>query len=210
MLEGGLVHIVLVHANADGLGIDLDQFGQRVLGAPGDGNRPADGYIHVREFLASQGRGRIDRGAGFIHDQVFGGFGMAAGQLSHQFLGLARGGAIANRDQGDLVTVKHVFERGQRADPVVLWFVRVDGAGIQQFTGRIHYGQLGAGTETGIEPQRSLAGQRRLGKQGAQIGGENVNGMAIRFFAQFTAHIPFDGWKQQAVGGILDGQAELI
>ncbi len=71
VLEGGLVHIVLVHANADGFGIDLDQFGQRVLGAPGDGDRTADGDVQVGEFLAGQGRGAVDTRAGFVDDQVF-------------------------------------------------------------------------------------------------------------------------------------------
>ena len=69
--EGSLVHIVLVQADADGLGVDLDQFGQRVLGAAGDGDRAADGHIQVGEFLAGQGRGGIDRRAGFVDDQVF-------------------------------------------------------------------------------------------------------------------------------------------
>ncbi len=81
-----------------------------------------------------------------------------------------------------MMAVDHIFERGQRAGPVVLRFVRVDGAGVEQLAGRVHHGQLGAGAEAGVETQHGLTGQRRLGEQGAQVGGENVDGVAIGLF----------------------------
>ena len=43
--ELGLVHVVLVLADADRLGIDLHQFRQRVLQSPGDADRPAHGQV---------------------------------------------------------------------------------------------------------------------------------------------------------------------
>jgi hypothetical protein len=48
--ERRLVHIVLVQPHANGPGVDLDQLSQRVLGAAGNGDRPADGNIQVGEF----------------------------------------------------------------------------------------------------------------------------------------------------------------
>ena len=99
-----------------------------------------------------------------------------------------------------MMPVDHIFERGQRPDPVVFGFMRVNGAGIQQLAGRPHHGQLGAGAEARIEAEHGLASQWRLGEQGTQVGGKNINGVTIRLFAQFPAHIPFDGRKQQAGG----------
>ena len=46
-----LVHVVLVLAHADGFGVDLDQFGQRVLQPPGDAGRAAQAHIHVGHLL---------------------------------------------------------------------------------------------------------------------------------------------------------------
>ncbi len=68
--EGGLIHVMLVHADADGFGINLDQLGKRILRAAGDGHRAANGDIEVGKFSAGEGRGRIDRGAGLVDDQV--------------------------------------------------------------------------------------------------------------------------------------------
>ena len=73
--EGGLIDIVLIHADADGLGIDLDQLGERVLCAAGNGYRAADGDIEIGEFGAGEGGGGIDRCACFADDEVFGGLG---------------------------------------------------------------------------------------------------------------------------------------
>ena len=71
--EGGLIDIVLIQADADGFGIDLDQFGERVLRAAGNGDRAADGDIEVGEFGAGESGCGIDRCACFVDDQIFGG-----------------------------------------------------------------------------------------------------------------------------------------
>src|SRR5688500_20090662 len=60
--KGGLIHVVLVQSHANRFGIDLDQLGERILSAAGDRYSPAQRDIQVRELLARQGRGRIDRG----------------------------------------------------------------------------------------------------------------------------------------------------
>ena len=62
--------VVLVLADADRLGIDLDEFGERVLQPPCDRGRAAQGYVEVRQFLSRIGRGRIDRGARLRHDDL--------------------------------------------------------------------------------------------------------------------------------------------
>ncbi len=104
LAQTALVHVVLVLADADRLGIDLDQFCQRVLQPAGDGNGTADGDVNIREFGGGQSRGGIDRGTGFV-DQYR--LDILLGQcLAHrlgQLLGFARGGAVAHGDQLDPV-----------------------------------------------------------------------------------------------------------
>ena len=64
-LKLALVDVVLVLADADRLGIDLDQFGERVLQAARNGDGAAHGEIEIGKLLARDVRGRVDAGAGF-------------------------------------------------------------------------------------------------------------------------------------------------
>ena len=61
---------MLVLADADRLGIDLDQFGQGILQAAGDGDGTADGDVEVGKFPGGEFGGGIDRGAGFRHHDL--------------------------------------------------------------------------------------------------------------------------------------------
>jgi hypothetical protein len=99
-----LVDVVLVLADADALGIDLDQFGQRVLQAAGDGYGAAQGYVDIGKFLRRQFGGRIDRGAGFgHHDLGKFQFRMALDQIGGQLVRFPAGRAVADGDQFDAV-----------------------------------------------------------------------------------------------------------
>ena len=59
-----LVDIVLVLADANGLGFNLHQFGERVLQPARDRHRAAQAHVQVGQFLAGEFAGRIDRCAG--------------------------------------------------------------------------------------------------------------------------------------------------
>ena len=59
-----LGHVVLVLADADRLGVDLHQLGQRVLQPARDRHRAAQRHVQVGQLLRGVGRGRVDRGAG--------------------------------------------------------------------------------------------------------------------------------------------------
>lgn len=65
-LEEGLVDVVLVLADADGLGIDFDEFCEGILESPSDGDRAANGEIEVREFFAGDIGGAVDAGPGLV------------------------------------------------------------------------------------------------------------------------------------------------
>ena len=49
--QPGFAEIVLVLADADRLGIDLDQFGQGILQPPRDRYRATQGDVELRQFL---------------------------------------------------------------------------------------------------------------------------------------------------------------
>src|SRR6185437_11565054 len=51
-LQLGAGDVVLVLADADGLRVDLDEFGERVLQPPGDAHRAAQGHVEVGKLAA--------------------------------------------------------------------------------------------------------------------------------------------------------------
>ena len=61
-----LIDVVLILADADRLGIELDQFGQRILQAARDGDGAAHGQIEIGKLLARDVGGGIDGGAGLV------------------------------------------------------------------------------------------------------------------------------------------------
>ena len=49
-----LTDIMLILADADGLRLDLDEFSQRILQAPGDRDRAANRHIKIRKFFCGK------------------------------------------------------------------------------------------------------------------------------------------------------------
>ena len=64
LLELTLIDVVLVLADTDGFGIDLDEFGERVLETTGDRDGAADGEVEVRELLAGDVGCGVNAGTG--------------------------------------------------------------------------------------------------------------------------------------------------
>jgi hypothetical protein len=95
---------VLVLPNADGLGLDLDQLGQRILQPPRDRHRAAQAHIEIGKLLRRQLGRRINRRAGFRHHRLSQlQFRHLGHQLADQLVGLAPAGAVADADDIDLV-----------------------------------------------------------------------------------------------------------
>src|SRR5215208_1517355 len=70
--QSSLIYIMLIQTHTDRLGVDFYQFSQRVLCTACNGHCPTNSNVQLGEFLACQSRGGIDRGAGFIDDQILG------------------------------------------------------------------------------------------------------------------------------------------
>ena len=104
LLELALIDVVLVLADADGFGIDLDELGERVLETTGDGDGAADGEVEVGKFLAGDVGCGVDAGSG-LGD----GDGEEIAELAlakegaDEGVGLAGGGAVADGDGADVV-----------------------------------------------------------------------------------------------------------
>ena len=175
-----LAEVMLVLPDADRLGIDLDQFGQRILQPPRDRDRAAQGDVELRQFLRGKGRRRIDRGAGFRHHDLR---HLQVGQQFYQFhrelVGLARRGAVADRDQVDAMRDRELAQRRQRLVPALLRFMRIDRRGRHHLAGGVDHRDLDAGTEAGIEPHGDARAGGRRQQQVAQIGGEHPHGFLL-------------------------------
>ncbi len=95
-----LGHIMLVLAHAHGLGVDFNQFGQRVLQAARNGHRAAQVDIILRELLRRQLGRRIHRSTGFTDDHILQVQPLFLGQFTDygggKLLGFMPGGAIAD------------------------------------------------------------------------------------------------------------------
>ena len=64
------------------------------------------------------------------------------------------------------MAVDHILQGIDRALPIILRFVRIDRAGIEQFAGGIHYSDFAACAEARVETEDDLIGKRRLSQQG--------------------------------------------
>ena len=184
---------MLVLAYADGLGLDLDQFGQRILQAAGNRHRAAQAHVQIRELLGSQFRGRIHRCARFRHDgagQVQ--LRLGAHQVAHQLVGLARGRAVADGHQRHLVRGAQARQRGQRAGPVVARLVRVDGGRFQQLAGVVHHSYLHAGAHAGVQSHRHPAAGRGGQQQILHVQAEHADGLFLGLLAQDVDQLALD------------------
>ncbi len=127
-LEQRLIHVVLVLPDADRLGIDLDQFGQRVHEPPADGHGAAHRHVLVGELLAGHLRGRIDRCAALVdHDDR----NVARElQAADERFGLAAGGAVADRDHLDVKLIAQGDQAGTFRLGPLLALVRIHDVGV--------------------------------------------------------------------------------
>src|SRR5690606_20446700 len=100
----GLADIVLVLADSDGLGVDLDQLCQRVLQSATNGHGTADGHVQVGKLPGGISGGGVDGRAGFIDDDFLKlELWMALDQVTYQFVRLPGGRAVADGNQFDVV-----------------------------------------------------------------------------------------------------------
>ena len=139
LVQFGFGHVMLVLADANGLGIDFDQFCQRVLQTPGNGNGGAQGYIVLGKFLRRQLGGGIDGSAGFADHHVRDFLRDFPQQLGHKDLRFVGGGTVANGDDGDAVFLDELFTGFLGRPDFILRRGRIDYRSVKHFSVFIHH-----------------------------------------------------------------------
>ena len=143
------------------------------------------------KFRRGGRRGRIDRGAGFADDHLerLRACRHVRQHVGDQLFGLAAAGAVADRDQLDLVLADQRCELGLRAAHIVPRRERIDGRRRQQLAGAVDDRDLDAGADAGIEPH----GRARAGGGGEQqileIAGEDMDRLFLGPLAQVAHQI---------------------
>ena len=172
-----LADVVLVLADADRLRLDAHQLGERILQPPRDRDRAAQRDVEVGKLLRRELGRRVDRRARFgDHDLGERQLWMPRDQVGGELVGLARRGAVADRDRAARGACAHsAAERAQRAVPVVPRLVRIDGGGVEQLAGAVDDRDLDAGADAGIEPHRDALPGRRRQQQIVQVAAEHAD-----------------------------------
>ncbi|MCW0448515.1 hypothetical protein NB706_001349 [Xanthomonas sacchari] len=185
-----LVDVVLVLAHADRLGLDLDQFRQRILQAPRDRHRAAQRHVELRELLGGELGRRIHRGTGLAdHDLFQLQLRVLLDQVRGQLVGLAAGGAVADRDQFDAVLRAQLPQRVQRLVPLPARLVRIDGVGGQQLAGGVDHRDLATGTDARVQAQGHARPGRRRQHQILQVVAEHRDRLGLGLFARLVEQV---------------------
>ena len=74
------IDVMLVEADADVLGLDLDEFGERILKSAADRDGAPEGGVEFRQLVAAHLAGRVNARARLVDDHI--------GQLCQQVIGL--------------------------------------------------------------------------------------------------------------------------
>ena len=200
VLELGLGNVVLILPNADGLRIDFDELGKRVLQAAGNRHSTAERDIHVRELSCGQGRCGVHGGTGLRNHHrgqlLASGLSNQIGYFASQGFGLAGSGAIA--DSHELHAVRGT-ESGQLllgARPVIAWLVRVDDGSVEHLAGGVDNGALHTIAVSRIQAESGALTSRGSQQQVAQVTGEDIHGFSLSALLQSSAGVEGSGHLQ--------------
>src|SRR5690606_17894432 len=116
--------------------------------------------------------------------------------VAHQFFAFARGGAVADGDQFDLVTSGQRRQGGNGAFAIAARFERIDGGGVDNLAGAVDDGDLAAGADAGVQTQYGFGAGRCGQQQVFEVGGEYADSLGFAFFAQAAEQFALEGGQQ--------------
>ena len=206
-LEVPLIHVVLVLPDADGSGLDLDQLGERVLEAAGDGNRSPDRDVQPWKLADRVLGGAVNacsRLAGHHHRRALG-LGQLLERHPDEALGLAPGRAVADGDELDLVVADHGQEGQLRPVEIVLRLEGEHRAIFQELARRVDGRDLAPGPEARIDAEHGFPPGRRGEEEVPQVLGEDGDRLGLGLAPDLLADLGLGRGGQQAVEGVDDG-----
>ena len=130
-------------------------------------------------------------------------------KVADEGVGLARSGAVADRDGPHVEFLDQGFQRALRAGDVVLRLERVDDIVAQEFAGVVDDGDLAAGADAGVESEYGELARGRGEQQVLEILAENLDGIGIGALLEFQADFRGDGAVEQALPGIFGREVQL-
>jgi hypothetical protein len=180
LLQLALIDVVLILADADGFGIDLDEFGERVLQTAGDGDGSAHGEVEVGKLLARDVGSGVDAGAGFAHRDGEDVVELAlAEELADEGRSRARRCRCRWRWRGRCAG----DQRGERGFRAVMRCpcrgVRIDDVVGEELAGLIDDGDLAAGAQAGVDAEHGDLPGGRGEQQVVQVVAEDLNGFGV-------------------------------
>ncbi len=183
--ELDLVHVVLVLADADRLGLDLHQFRQRVLQSAGNGDGAAQRDIQLREFLRSQFGCGVNRRAGFAdHHLAQVEIRVLLHQLRSELVSFARCRAVADRQQIHAVLPTQPGQLRDRFVPLLARFVWINDVGGQQLAGGVDHGHFHSGANTRVQAHHRSGACRRGKQQVLQVVAKYADGFVFSALAR--------------------------
>ena len=215
MRHRGLVHVVLVLADADRLRFDLHQLRQRVLQPPRDRHCAAQAHVELGQFLARKFARRVDRRTGLADHHLLDVRARSEllnllDEIGGQLVGLAAGGAVADGDQVHAVRRTQPAQRVDGAIPVALGLVRIDGRCVQHLAGVTHHRHLHAGANAGVQAHHHALARGCGEQQVAQVLGEHLDGDLLGVLAQASEEVALEAQRELDLPGPRDGLANEI
>ena len=188
-----LVDVVLVEADADGPGVDLHEFGQKILEAPADADRCAQRGFEVRELFPGERAVGVGARARLVDDRVLEVQVVFLDDLGDEFFGGAASGAVADRDGLDAVASDRRQEGRLAFEPLFFRFVRIEDGFGEQPAIRLEDGDLAPAAEARLDDQDARIGERRRHQEAFEVGCENLDGVFLGLASQSAANLPLDG-----------------
>ncbi len=208
-LEEGLINIVLVLSNADGFGIDFDEFSERILEASGDGDGSTDGEVEIGEFFAGNIRGAVHTCARFVdlnEDDIADTLGFQG--FFEEGFGFSAPCAISDSDSVGWV----LGEEGEQVACCACFVTdgEKEGGISEKLSCLIDGNAFAACAESGVDADHTFFAEGRGEQEIAEVVGKDIDGVAVGAHLDFDAHVGFDARCEQTLVGILDGEGELF
>ena len=199
---------MLILPDANGLGVDLYQLGQRILQAAGNGYSGTQIDIKFGKFFGGQLAGGVDRCAGFVDHHIADSAAHPADQFNCHLFRLPAGSAVADGQMLHAVLVHQSGEFGNTLLFLACAVGGVDHGGIQYLAGAVHHSHFAAHAVTGVQSHSDLALDGGLHQQRLEIEGEVMDGTLVCGFGKMIADLALQRGLDQAVVCVVGGSPD--